>query len=179
MRLFNFCFLRMRWNDPNCIFFPLQVKIWFQNKRSKFKKLMKQGGSTIDTNVLATGRGLSSGSPSVAPVWTSPSTVKTSVGTAGSYIPSYTSWYPTTHQESMQQSQLMWTGAFSADISGEVVKWWKAPHLQPLSAAQQRRCADDAPPPPPHPAKWHRGHRGAESGASSEPRGHKMRGRGI
>ncbi|XP_067372435.1 homeobox protein Dlx1a isoform X1 [Channa argus] len=84
-----------------------QVKIWFQNKRSKFKKLMKQGGGTIDTNALATGRGLSSGSPSVAPVWSSPTTVKTSVGTTGSYIPSYTSWYPTTHQESMQQSQLM------------------------------------------------------------------------
>lgn len=85
----------------------LQVKIWFQNKRSKFKKLMKQGGGTIDSNALATGRGLSSGSPSVAPVWSSPTTVKTSMGTTGSYIPSYTSWYPTTHQESMQQSQLM------------------------------------------------------------------------
>ncbi|KAK2839789.1 hypothetical protein Q5P01_013529 [Channa striata] len=57
-----------------------QVKIWFQNKRSKFKKLMKQGGGTIDTNALATGRGLSSGSPSVAPVWSSPTTVKTSNG---------------------------------------------------------------------------------------------------
>lgn len=68
---------------------------------------MKQGGGTIDTNALASGRGLSSGSPSVAPVWSSPTTVKTSVGTTGSYIPSYTSWYPTTHQESMQQSQLM------------------------------------------------------------------------
>ncbi|KAF7668754.1 hypothetical protein LDENG_00284040 [Lucifuga dentata] len=84
-----------------------QVKIWFQNKRSKFKKLMKQGGGTIDTNALASGRGLSSGSPTVAPVWSSPTTVKTSVGTTGSYIPSYTSWYPTTHQESMQQPQLM------------------------------------------------------------------------
>ncbi|KAG8000669.1 Homeobox protein Dlx1a [Nibea albiflora] len=69
-----------------------EVKIWFQNKRSKFKKLMKQGGGTIDANALATGRGLSSGSPSVAPVWSSPTTVKTSVGTTGSYIPSYTSW---------------------------------------------------------------------------------------
>ncbi|TWW80806.1 Homeobox protein [Takifugu flavidus] len=84
-----------------------EVKIWFQNKRSKFKKLMKQGSSTIDANALASGRGLSSGSPSVAPVWSSPTTVKTSVGSPGSYIPSYTSWYPTAHQESMQQSQLM------------------------------------------------------------------------
>ncbi|KAL0963837.1 hypothetical protein UPYG_G00314240 [Umbra pygmaea] len=83
-----------------------QVKIWFQNKRSKFKKLMKQGGGPIDTNALANGRGLSTGSPA-APVWSSPITVKTSVGTPGSYIPSYTSWYPTAHQESMQQPQLM------------------------------------------------------------------------
>ncbi|XP_014028743.1 homeobox protein Dlx1a [Salmo salar] len=85
-----------------------QVKIWFQNKRSKFKKLMKQGGGTIDNNTLAqfNGRISSTGSP-VAPVWSSPTTVKTSVGTPGSYIPSYTSWYPTAHQESMQQPQLM------------------------------------------------------------------------
>lgn len=69
---------------------------------------MKQGGGAIDANALATGRGLSSGSPSVAPVWSSPTTVKTPAGaTTGSYIPSYTSWYPTTHPESMQQSQLM------------------------------------------------------------------------
>ncbi|KAJ8416859.1 hypothetical protein AAFF_G00327370 [Aldrovandia affinis] len=84
-----------------------QVKIWFQNKRSKFKKLMKQGGGTIDTSALANGRGLSAGSPSVAPGWNTSSNVKTSAGTPGSYIPSYTSWYPTAHQEAMQQPQLM------------------------------------------------------------------------
>ncbi|XP_057709392.1 homeobox protein Dlx1a [Corythoichthys intestinalis] len=90
-----------------------QVKIWFQNKRSKFKKLMKQGGGTIDTNTLAAGRGLSGGSPcTVASVWSAPSAGKTSVSAAaagGSYIPAYTSWYTGgTHQESMQQaSQLM------------------------------------------------------------------------
>ncbi|CAL8370085.1 unnamed protein product [Arctogadus glacialis] len=84
-----------------------QVKIWFQNKRSKFKKLMKQGGGQIDASALANGRGLSSGSPTGAPVWSSPTTGKTSVGTPAPYIPSYTSWYPTTHHESMQQSQLM------------------------------------------------------------------------
>ncbi|KAG7256312.1 hypothetical protein CRUP_027002 [Coryphaenoides rupestris] len=85
-----------------------EVKIWFQNKRSKFKKLMKQGGGQIDASVLANGRGLSSGSLSVAPVWSSlTTTAKTSVGTPAPYIPSYTSWYPTAHQESMHQSQLM------------------------------------------------------------------------
>lgn len=69
---------------------------------------MKQGGGTIDTSALANGRGLSAGSPSVAPVWNSSASVKTSVGTPSSYIPSYTSWYPSTHQDSMQQPQLMW-----------------------------------------------------------------------
>lgn len=69
---------------------------------------MKQGGGTIDTSALANGRGLSAGSPSIAPVWNSSASVKTSVGTPSSYIPSYTSWYPSTHQDSMQQPQLMW-----------------------------------------------------------------------
>lgn len=69
---------------------------------------MKQGGGTIDASALANGRGLSAGSPSVAPVWNSSASVKTSVGTPSSYIPSYTSWYPSTHQDSMQQPQLMW-----------------------------------------------------------------------
>lgn len=96
---------------------------------------MKQGGGTIDTNALATGRGLSSGSPSVAPVWSSPTSVKTSVGTTGSYIPSYTSWYPTTHQESMQQSQLMWTETSALDSAvARESGWWRG--IQPLIDAQ-------------------------------------------
>uniref|UniRef100_A0AAV2K2T2 Uncharacterized protein n=1 Tax=Knipowitschia caucasica TaxID=637954 RepID=A0AAV2K2T2_KNICA len=73
---------------------------------------MKQGGGTIDTSALSSGRGLSTGSPSVAPVWSSPTSVKTTAGSTGSYIPSYTSWYPSTHQESMQQSQLIELGWF-------------------------------------------------------------------
>ncbi|OCT61147.1 homeobox protein DLX-1 [Xenopus laevis] len=85
-----------------------QVKIWFQNKRSKFKKLMKQGGAALESTALANGRSLSSTSPSVPPVWnTNTSSGKTSSGTPGAYIPSYTSWYPSAHQEAMQQSQLM------------------------------------------------------------------------
>ncbi|XP_051786662.1 homeobox protein Dlx1a isoform X2 [Erpetoichthys calabaricus] len=84
-----------------------QVKIWFQNKRSKFKKLMKQGGGTLDASVLANGRGLAGSSPSVPPVWNTSSSGKTPTGTPGTYIPSYTSWYPSAHQEAMQQPQLM------------------------------------------------------------------------
>ncbi|KPP70372.1 homeobox protein Dlx1a-like [Scleropages formosus] len=83
-----------------------QVKIWFQNKRSKFKKLMKQGGGTSDANSLSNGRALSAASPSVTPVWSASSAMKTSAGNPGSYIPGYTSWYPTA-QDTMQQPQLM------------------------------------------------------------------------
>ncbi|XP_040296423.1 homeobox protein DLX-1 isoform X1 [Bufo bufo] len=85
-----------------------QVKIWFQNKRSKFKKLMKQGGSALESSGLSNGRSLSAGSPPVPPVWNTPtSSGKSTSGTPAAYIPSYTSWYPSAHQEAMQQPQLM------------------------------------------------------------------------
>ncbi|XP_026533532.1 homeobox protein DLX-1 [Notechis scutatus] len=85
-----------------------QVKIWFQNKRSKFKKLMKQGGAALESSGLANGRSLSASSPPGPPVWnTGSSSGKSSTGTPGTYIPSYTSWYPSAHQETMQQPQLM------------------------------------------------------------------------
>ncbi|KAB0402409.1 hypothetical protein E2I00_001710 [Balaenoptera physalus] len=88
--------------------FEPQVKIWFQNKRSKFKKLMKQGGAALEGSALANGRALSAGSPPVPPGWNpNSSSGKGSGGSAGSYIPSYTSWYPSAHQEAMQQPQLM------------------------------------------------------------------------
>ncbi|XP_069472316.1 homeobox protein DLX-1 [Ambystoma mexicanum] len=85
-----------------------QVKIWFQNKRSKFKKLMKQGGAGLDSSALANGRALAASSPPVPPVWNTAGTGgKSSSGAPGAYIPSYTSWYPSAHQEAMQQPQLM------------------------------------------------------------------------
>ncbi|XP_042192157.1 homeobox protein Dlx1a isoform X2 [Callorhinchus milii] len=82
-----------------------QVKIWFQNKRSKFKKLMKQGNGALDTSALANGRVLTGTSPLVPPVWNTASAAKSSTGNPASYIPTYTSWYPPAHQESMQQPQ--------------------------------------------------------------------------
>lgn len=95
-------------SPSHCRCLPLQVKIWFQNKRSKFKKLMKQGGAALEGNALSNGRALSAGSPPVPPGWNpNSSSGKGSGGSAGSYIPSYTSWYPSAHQEAMQQPQLM------------------------------------------------------------------------
>lgn len=69
---------------------------------------MKQGGAALESSALANGRSLSAGSPPVPPVWNSSSSSgKATSGTA--YIPSYTSWYPSAHQEAMQQPQLMWS----------------------------------------------------------------------
>ena len=44
-------------DEPETVFFQklktylyiLKVKIWFQNRRSKYKKLMKQGGVSVKT----------------------------------------------------------------------------------------------------------------------------------
>ncbi|XP_077175838.1 homeobox protein DLX-1 [Paroedura picta] len=81
-----------------------QVKIWFQNKRSKFKKLMKQGGAALESGALANGRSLPATSPPGPPVWnTNSASAKSSTGAPGAYIPSYTSWYPSAHQETLQQ----------------------------------------------------------------------------
>lgn len=109
---------------------------------------MKQGNGTIDANALASGRGLSSGSPSVAPVWSTPTTVKTSVGSTGSYIPSYTSWYPTAHQESMQQSQLMWreTSALVSAVDGASALSGRSQALH-TDGAQQLNNSGGLPPP--------------------------------
>lgn len=113
---------------------------------------MKQGNSTIDANALASGRGLSSGSPSVAPVWSTPTTVKTSVGSAASYIPSYTSWYPTAHQESMQPSQLMWseTSAFDSAVDRASALSGRSQALHTDGTQQQQLRRFDA-------ASWHSG----------------------
>lgn len=99
---------RLSGHRPVTLLPNLQVKIWFQNKRSKFKKLMKQGGAALEGSALANGRALSAGSPPVPPGWNpNSSSGKGSGSSAGSYVPSYTSWYPSAHQEAMQQPQLM------------------------------------------------------------------------
>ncbi|KAG8432445.1 hypothetical protein GDO86_016911 [Hymenochirus boettgeri] len=72
------------------------------------EKLMMNKVESFDSSALGNGRSLSASSPSVPPVWNTPtSSGKTSSGTPGAYIPGYTSWYPSAHQEAMQQSQLM------------------------------------------------------------------------
>ncbi|KAJ3609646.1 hypothetical protein NHX12_024162 [Muraenolepis orangiensis] len=82
-----------------------QVKIWFQNKRSKFKKLLKQGGNPHDPDLLAGSLGLSPRSPSLPPVWdVSASSKGVNMPAANSYMAGYSHWYSSPHhQDSMQR----------------------------------------------------------------------------
>nr|P53773.1 RecName: Full=Homeobox protein DLL-1; Short=DLL; Short=XDLL [Xenopus laevis] len=83
-----------------------QVKIWFQNKRSKYKKLIKQGNNPLEIDQLAGTVALSPRSPAIPPVWD----VSASKGVSmapNSYMPGYSHWYSSPHQDTMQRSQMM------------------------------------------------------------------------
>ncbi|XP_077447206.1 homeobox protein Dlx6a [Stigmatopora argus] len=80
-----------------------QVKIWFQNKRSKFKKLLKQGGNPHESDPMPASMSLSPRSPSIPPIWdVSASSKGVNMG-ANSYMAGYSHWYSSPHQDSMQR----------------------------------------------------------------------------
>lgn len=81
----------------------LQVKIWFQNKRSKFKKLLKQGGNPHDSDPIPGSMSLSPRSPTIPPIWDVSASSKGVSMTANSYMPGYSHWYSSPHQDSMQR----------------------------------------------------------------------------
>ncbi|XP_019740440.1 homeobox protein Dlx4b-like isoform X1 [Hippocampus comes] len=81
-----------------------QVKIWFQNKRSKYKKIMKSGPCGSD------------GEPRSAPLQTSASpctvwdmsmTPKGPPVHSGGYMNNFAHWYPGHPQDAMPRTQLM------------------------------------------------------------------------
>lgn len=80
-----------------------QVKIWFQNKRSKFKKLLKQGGNPHETDPLPGSIALSPRSPAIPPIWDVSSNTKGVNMPANSYMPGYSHWYSSPHQDTMQR----------------------------------------------------------------------------
>lgn len=80
-----------------------QVKIWFQNKRSKFKKLLKQGGNPHDSEPIPGSMSLSPRSPTIPPIWDVSASSKGVNMTANSYMPGYSHWYSSPHQDSMQR----------------------------------------------------------------------------
>ncbi|KAM4705464.1 homeobox protein DLX-6 [Rhinophrynus dorsalis] len=84
-----------------------QVKIWFQNKRSKYKKLLKQGGNPHENDPLPGTAALSPRSPAMPPVWDVSASAKGVNMAPNSYMPGYSHWYSSPHQDTMQRSQMM------------------------------------------------------------------------
>lgn len=84
-----------------CLVF--QVKIWFQNKRSKFKKLLKQGSNPHESDPLPGSIALSPRSPAIPPIWDVSASSKGVNMSANSYMPGYSHWYSSPHQDSMQR----------------------------------------------------------------------------
>ncbi|XP_072269574.1 homeobox protein DLX-6 [Pyxicephalus adspersus] len=84
-----------------------QVKIWFQNKRSKYKKLLKQGGNPLESDPLPGSAALSPRSPAIPPVWDVTASTKGVNLPPNSYMPTYSHWYSSPHQDTMQRSQMM------------------------------------------------------------------------
>ncbi|XP_059412394.1 homeobox protein Dlx6a-like [Carassius carassius] len=80
-----------------------QVKIWFQNKRSKFKKLLKQGGNPHESDPLSGSIALSPRSPAIPPIWDVSTSSKGVNMSANSYMPGYSHWYSSPHQDAMQR----------------------------------------------------------------------------
>ena len=92
-------------NDRCCVSF--QVKIWFQNKRSKFKKLLKQGSNPHESDPLPGSAALSPRSPALPPVWDVSASAKGVSMPPNSYMPGYSHWYSSPHQDTMQRPQMM------------------------------------------------------------------------
>ncbi|XP_037111976.1 homeobox protein Dlx4b-like [Syngnathus acus] len=81
-----------------------QVKIWFQNKRSKYKKIMKTGPNRLDGEPRPTPL---QSSTSPCTVWDMSMAPKgTPVHSAG-YMNNFGHWYPGHPQDAMPRTQLM------------------------------------------------------------------------
>ncbi|XP_056672868.1 homeobox protein DLX-4 isoform X2 [Monodelphis domestica] len=79
-----------------------QVKIWFQNKRSKYKKIMKQGSNVQEGELLGA---LPALSPPLPSLWDlpRPRTLPT-----GGYVNSFGTWYQQQHPpEALAAPQMM------------------------------------------------------------------------
>ncbi|XP_041873503.1 homeobox protein DLX-4 [Corvus kubaryi] len=85
-----------------------QVKIWFQNKRSKYKKIMKQVPSAPDGEQPPHSTpAVSPCSPSLPPLWDLPGPGKGPPLAPGGYINSFGAWYQPHPQDTIPRTPMM------------------------------------------------------------------------
>ncbi|XP_062451851.1 homeobox protein DLX-4 [Rhea pennata] len=84
-----------------------QVKIWFQNKRSKYKKVLKQGSSAPDGEPQLPSSSLSPRSPGVPPLWDVPLPGKGPPLASSSYVNGFGPWYPLHSQDTVPWTPMM------------------------------------------------------------------------
>ncbi|XP_053821183.1 homeobox protein DLX-4 [Vidua chalybeata] len=85
-----------------------QVKIWFQNKRSKYKKIMKQGpGAPDGEQTPHSVPALSPCSPGLPPLWDLPGPGKGPPLAPGGYIHSFGAWYQPQPQDAIPRAPMM------------------------------------------------------------------------
>ncbi|XP_030631458.1 homeobox protein Dlx4b [Chanos chanos] len=85
-----------------------QVKIWFQNKRSKYKKIMKHGSGVPEGELLHTPSSASPCSPGLPQLWEMSMANKGGAPMHPSgYMNNFGHWCPGHHQDSMPRPQMM------------------------------------------------------------------------
>ncbi|KAG9263939.1 hypothetical protein AMEX_G22107 [Astyanax mexicanus] len=78
------------------------VKIWFQNKRSKYKKIMKHGsGGHEGEHLQAAAASGTQCSPAMPPLWDVSMPNNGAPIHTGGYMNSFGHWYPSHHQDSV------------------------------------------------------------------------------
>ncbi|GAA6106669.1 homeobox protein Dlx4b, partial [Tachysurus ichikawai] len=84
-----------------------QVKIWFQNKRSKYKKIMKHGPIAPEAELQAARSHAQSPCSPVPPaLWDAPMAGKSAHTHPGGYINSFGHWYPSP-QDTLPRPHMM------------------------------------------------------------------------
>lgn len=84
-----------------------QVKIWFQNKRSKYKKIIKRGSGSEGEHLHSTSS-ISPCSPGMPQLWEVSLANKGAQMHPNNYMNSFGHWYPNHHHpDAMPRSQMM------------------------------------------------------------------------
>ncbi|KAM9837328.1 homeobox protein Dlx4b [Aulostomus maculatus] len=85
-----------------------QVKIWFQNKRSKYKKIMKHGSGSEGEHLHST-NSVSPCSPGLPQLWEVSMANKGTPMYPNNYMNNFGHWYPNhhPHQDAMSRPQMM------------------------------------------------------------------------